>query len=53
MKITHRFILCKHCGKKIEVFDDEVKEGEKICESCGYGNDLLYDWDVEIFYEDF
>lgn len=53
MKIIHRFIYCKHCGKKIEVFSDEEREGEKICDFCGYGNDLLYDFDIEIFNEEF
>jgi len=47
MLITHSFITCLHCGKELEVFDDD--DADIACEDCGYTNEFL-DNRVE-FYE--
>ena len=45
-----RYIFCKHCNEKIELPDKYIEEIE--CNNCAYVNDLLYDMELYIFFEE-
>jgi DNA-directed RNA polymerase subunit RPC12/RpoP len=52
MKITHEFLNCLSCGKKIEVLDEDWEENCVVCPDCDYIN-VLTDSRIERWEEDF
>lgn len=40
MKLTHLLLSCLNCTEELEVFTNDIEEGQVDCPYCGYSNEL-------------